>query len=479
MVKKTKKKVISNAARRFAETVLNTTALLRRTAISKILNPGKDINSECGYPDIVSVADMRTMYDRSDVSARVVKIEPEESWSNVPDIYETEDTNETPWEKLWKELNNKHNFLHYLERVDILSGIGHYGILLFGINDGKELSEPVDGVDLMTGSISGNNKYELLYIRPFAESNVTVASKEVDDKSPRYGFPMIYDIEFEETNDSNNKTVTRKVHWTRVLHVADNRDDSEVYGVPRMENVYNRLLDLRKVLSGSAEMFWKGGFPGYSFEVHPELGDAEIDVDGLQEQMEDYSAGLQRYLAISGVSAKSLAMQVADPKGHLESQLKAIAITKGIPYRIFLGSEQAQLASKQDLHSWDRRVARRQNQYLTPLVIRPFIDRLTAYGVLPEMDEFMVVWPDRETPSDIEKTEVAKGITEAMAKYVGGNVAALISPKDFLTMVLEFTNDEAATIEQGVGDYEALLNPEEEEPESVEGKVQPKKGTNV
>ncbi len=470
-----KKRSVRNAARNFAESVLNTTALLRRDVMAKLLNPGKDIDGECGYPTVVSVEDMKRMYDRNDVAQRVVRLEPEESWSSVPEIYEDEDTDETAWEKDWKELEQKCNCLHYLERVDILSGIGNYGVLLFGLSDGLPLDEPVAGIDERTGEMITPGNLELLYLRPFSHSVVSVDKRELDAGCPRYGMPTMYSINFEDSVDSRFSTKrTMKVHWTRILHVADNRDESEIYGVPRMEAVYNRLLDLRKVLAGSAEMFWKGGFPGYSFEVMPELGDAEIDVDALQEQMEDYSKGLQRYLALGGVTAKSLSMQVADPKSHLESQMKVIAMTKGIPYRVFLGSEQAQLASEQDLHTWNRRVQRRQNQYLTPLLVRPFIDRLIAYGILPEVDAYMVKWPDRETPSDIEQMEVAKGRTEAMASYVGGNVAFLVAPKEYLMMVLGYTEEEAEVMEQSVGameeDHLLMPNPEEEEPKEKESK---------
>jgi hypothetical protein len=69
----------------------------------------------------------------------------------------------------------------------------------------------------------------------------------------------------------------------------------------------------------------------------------------------------------------------------LEAQLDYMAIALGVPKRVFMGSEQGELASSQDSKSWGKRVIKRQNEYLTPMLIRPFIDRLIAMGVALDM----------------------------------------------------------------------------------------------
>ena len=53
-----------------------------------------------------------------------------------------------------------------------------------------------------------------------------------------------------------------------------------------MQRSYNRLLDARKILGGSGEMFWRGGFPGYSFEVNSGMDGAEVDTTSLRSEME-------------------------------------------------------------------------------------------------------------------------------------------------------------------------------------------------
>lgn len=455
-VEKSENFVTANA---LAHMLMNATTI-RREILQKLLNPGRNINFECGYPDRLDISDYKGMFDREGVAARVVGLFPEESWALLPTIYENEESEETEFERVWEDLNKKFHLLHYLHRIDVLSGIGQYGLLLMGINDGKELSESVDGIDLATGAVATQKKYELLYLKPFDESILTIKANENDVRSPRFGYPTMYNIDFEDVSAAG--TLKKKeVHWTRILHVADNRTTSEILGTPRMKPVYNRLLDLRKIVGGSGEMFWRGAFPGFSFEVNPDLRDATIDQAAIKKEFEKYSAGLQRYLALTGVTAKSLSPQVADPMSHVKTQIMNIAIALGVPWRIFMGSEEAKLASTQDKDAWNKRVAKRQESYLTPMLVRPFVDRLIIYGVLPQPKEYFIDWPDLSAPTDKEKAEVAKSKTEAFAKYVGGNVDGLIAPKEFLMMIMNMTEDEADVIEKGVTSYMKKVEAEE------------------
>lgn len=436
----------------------NTTSLMRSQFLTKMFDPRRDIDDECGYPKEISAEQYRTLYDREGIAERVVSIFPVECWSQDPMLRENEDAEMTEFEERFIELQKDMNLWHYLARADEMSGIGSYGVLLLGINDGKPLDQPVDGIN-ERGERVGAPQHELLYLRVFDESLVNVDSFENDETNPRFGQPVHYMVEFadprnDETDSLAMETGTdMRVHWSRVIHLADNRKSSEIFGVPRMRPVYNRLYDLRKLLGGSAEMFWKGAFPGYSFEVNPDMGDVELDASTLRSEFEAYSNGLQRYLALAGVSAKSLSPQVANPEAHINSQIKAIAITLGVPWRIFVGSEQAQLASSQDKATWLSRVAHRQNKYIGPLVIRPFIDRLVAFGILPECEEYFVEWPDLATPSDEDKAMVAVKVIEAMSKYVQSGVDTLVPPMEFFTIVMGMPSEQA----------EAILNSAEEQ----------------
>jgi len=462
--------------------LLDNASLLRGSILTKLFDERRDIDVECGYPKDISTEQYRTLYDREGVANRVVSVIPQDSWAMDPMIFETEDQSETAFEKAWTELQDKHNLYHFLHRIDELSGIGRFGILLLGLSDGKPLSEPVAELD-SEGNLKGTaGKLKLLYLRAFDESAVTIKTREIDIHSPRYGLPVLYKVTFQESvgvlssteiagvsGDTSAATTTTRdleVHWSRVIHVADNRSMSEVYGTPRMQPVYNRIYDLRKIVGGSGEMFWKGAFPGYAFEMSPEAvqSGAEIDSTAFRAEMEDFQNGLQRFIALTGISTKSLAPQVADPSSHVEVNLRYIAITLGVPYRIFLGTEEAKLASAQDVRTWNKRLAKRQEKYLTPMVIRPFIDRLIALDILPVPPlGYQVVWLDLNTPTDMDKAEVSDKRTQALAKYVAGNVDALIPPAEFLDMIMGMEVDEVEAILKAAGEREVELKSEEDE----------------
>lgn len=433
------------------ELVVNEYLIARTRAIQRLLDPPhRDIDKECGYPATPGIEDYRQYYDREGIATRVVSVFPDESWSVYPELYEVDDENEeTPLETAWKSILSRHNPWYHLHRIDELSGIGEYGVLLLGVNDGAtDLSTPVQGVDPRTGLATDEQigQRELLFIKPFDQSLVTIKEFEGSIQSPRMGQPTMYQINLLDTrasgiNQTGGQVLNTQrvdVHWTRVLHVADNRRSSDTFGTPRMQGVLNRLYDLRKILSGSGEMFWKGAFPGISFETMPETNTSEFEVDkeSLKGQIFQYMHGLQRYLALEGVTAKPLLPQLGDPEKHVQEQLRAVALSLGIPYRIFLGSEAAHLASTQDIGTWNKRLFRRQTTYLTPMLIRPFVDRLIAYRVLPRTQngrDYTVAWTDLNSMTDKDRADVALKRAQAMMAYVAGNVEQVVPPLEFLT----------------------------------------------
>jgi len=440
--------------------MLATLSTMRQEWIRKLLDVRRDVDAECQHPSDITIEDYVKAYTRRDISGRIVRLMPEESWVDDPEIYETDDPEKTEFEKEWGRLEEEFHIYSTLQRADILSGVGRFGILIIGADDGGKLEDP-----LSLGGGSKKPTRKLLYLRPFDESNVTVKTLERDSTSPRYGLPVTYEVEFAEVDsvgsDITRTGIPRLVHWSRAIHLADNRTSSDVYGEPRLKLVYNRILDLMKVSGGSAEMFWKGGFPGLSLEALPDavkdgsfqFGDAEKTA--TKEQIESYQQGLQRYLALVGMSAKSLTVEVADPRPHAEIQLKLIATAMGVPWRVLIGSESAELASSQDMVTWNKRLNRRRTKYVEPFIIRPLIDRLMEASILPFIGEagYQVSWRDLNTPSEAHVAEVAEKKSSAIAKYVQGTGDLLIEPFHFLTLVLGMTDKQAEAIVKATSEH--------------------------
>lgn len=591
--------VFNEGIGRFEELVSNA-LLARKEFFNSFMDPRRDIDKECGYPALsqVSAARLRDLYDREPIATRVVQVLPKECWQVTPEVYEDEDAEnvtqfEEAWDNLGRSLRGRNWYQDeegspvwdYLCRADIVSGIGYFGVVLLGIDDGKELSEPVEGVEeaflkgyeppeptakagdpqqgkpyapgqrpahatepprrpsgangkplngasapngrlapngkpngvlparvtapppgeeeeedpefepdefeddidfddepmteeeqLMDGkriSSAFKPKNRLLYMRVLDESLIDVSEYETDKTSPRYGQPVVYNLTINDPREQHSglgaTTNQVPVHWTRVLHVADNLDSSEVFGVPRLRPVLNRILDLVKLYGGSAEMYWRGAFPGLSLETHPQLGgDVSIDRAGIRNQMEQYSNGLQRYLALMGMAAKTLAPTVVDPTAQIEVQITAICIQIGSPKRVFMGSERGELASSQDDSSWNDRKRERQTGYITPRIICPFIDRMIMMGILPEPVGYSVKWPDPDALTGAEKADIALKVTQALAAYVGGGLEAVMELMDYFTRILGFTEEEAQSIidakEQVIADEAALgLQPGEDQ----------------
>jgi predicted ABC-type ATPase len=462
--------IVANALSGMDPLLISNALTSRGQLLEKLFDPRRDVNEECGYPAVISSTAYREMYDR-ELGRRVVNVYPEESWKQLPWVYEDEDPDSaTPFEESFEALEKKHHLFHYMQRVDELSGIGHYGILLIGLDDGLTLDQPAAGLNERGEAVGRPKGRKIIYLRVLDETLAKIADYEKDVTNPRYGQPTAYLIQFiDPRNQADAAAATQpdttetRVHWSRVVHIADNRLTSEVLGIPRQMGPWNRLYDLRKVLGGSGEMYWKGGFPGISLETQAGNENAVIDDEAVQTAMFRYMNGLQRYLSLTGMSAKSLAPQISDPTATFEIQIKAICVMLGVPYRVFMGLEEGVVSGDQATRAWDGRLQNRQERYLTPMVINPILKRFIELGVLEptaEEDGWVVEWPDPHSPSDLDKAEVAGKQTEAFAKYVSGGVDSLIPPFEFLTLVCGFEKDVAEVIMDAAVEHINAANPD-------------------
>lgn len=416
----------------------------------------KDINQECEYPAVITLDMCLEAYRRHGAARRAIGIYPDEAWALTPDVFVKSSPEITGWEQSWYDAVRKHKIWSKLHRLDVQSGIGRAAIAVLGLTDGGKLAEPVRGFQEDGTKGKGRPKeIELAYIQCFDEGSFRVTQVDDNQNSPRYTQPLIYelDVYIEEggwypvPSHSTTPSTKVKVHWTRVFHLAgQNRRASDVWAEPILESVFNYLQDVKKVAGGSAEMFWKGGFPGLAFEADPTINLAQANVDkaSLNEQIRLYSLGLRRYLNLIGVTAKSLAPQVADPTNHLDIQLKLIAMALGVPYRIFLGSEAAHLASTQDIGTWNKRLDLRRREYMWPYIILEFINKLVSLGVLPEPeDELKCEWPDLNAPAAKDAAEMAVKKMNVLQMYITGMVWQILDPVDMYVEFLGCTQERA------------------------------------
>jgi hypothetical protein len=375
----------------------------RAELMRQSLEPGRDLDKDCNYPEEPTPADYQKLYDRLGPATRVVQVYPRECWQVQPTVYEDEDpdvvtTFEEAWDELGQGLRSDRSFYQdeagspvweYLLRADELSGVGQYGAILLGLNDGLPLNEPAQFVGPAAtilrdskGEPTQNYRRKLLgskkprarrkgikpppaphkarltfnqpagqgrrltFIRIFPETAATISKFDEDLSSPRFGQPTEYSLTFASPVEVEGRSVTSStVHWTRIIHVADNLAANEIYGVPRQR------------------------------------------------------------------------------------------------------TERGELASSQDDAAWNDRLRQRQSGYLTPRLIVPFVDRLIALGVLPVPAGYSVWWPDLTSQSDEEQSTIAAARTGSVVQYAdSAGARGVIAPHDYWTRIQGYSEEEAASI---------------------------------
>lgn len=405
----------------------------------------RDLYKSLGYPEQIEYKDYLTKYVRQDIAAAVINRPVSTTWRGQLRLIESNDDQVTEFEKAWKSLEKRLRLKSVFSRLDRLTGLGRFGILLLGTSDVLSAEDWIKPIS--------KDKVELLFVKPLGENVAKISSLEKDTKNPRYGLPYIYDISLVKADGSQYNV---KVHYSRLLHVIDGALDSDIYGIPRLQAVYNRLEDLEKLVGGSAEMFWKGARPGYQGKVDKEYSVGELEEAKMQAQMDEFEHNLRRMLMLEGVEMHSLAPQVSDPSNHVDVQLQMISAQTGIPKRILIGSERGELASSEDMTQWNSTIKDRRQEFVEPQIIEPFIKFCQEHGILPKISEdgYFVQWEDLFAPSEKQKVDIGRTRSESLRAYTSDPVAqSVIPPSAFFEFFLGLSPEQIMLIEEMMKEF--------------------------
>lgn len=393
----------------------------------------RDYYKTLGYKPTLTQTDYLNKYLRQDIASRVMEQPVDGTWSDPP-IIEGPGTFKADWIRHTKKIS----VYSALQKLDLFCGLGQYAILVIGFNDGGRLSKPV----------KEGGATEVMYLQPYLEGSVKILEYEENENSPRFGLPLMYEVDpgqFAEASPNRNVAKTQirrssfKVHWTRVLHVADLTLENGVFGHSRLERVYNVLDDIFKVAGSSAETYWLTANRGMHVNVEPEMTLDEEDEENLSDEIDEYQNQLRRVIRTRGVKIESLGSDMADPRGVFEVQLSLLSSATGIPKRILAGAEAGQLASQQDRANWAVRIAERQSKFAQPYILVPYIKILTYAGVLPnvEVEELKIEWPDAFKMSPLERAQTSAQIARSMTNAVKA-----------MTTAVEMINEDVFSIEE-------------------------------
>jgi uncharacterized protein len=435
------------AALQALQTLVANGALMDRAALAGRLGMtfegSRDLYAAAGYDRTLTFDQLWARYKRHGLARRIVQAAPDETWIKPPRILDGADllsaVEDSPFvqawglvaggSQAWEEITDgtvaQRGLLHYLHRVDTLSGVGEYAVLVLGIRDGAE------GLDQPLVKNGAKGPQDLLYASVYAQGAAPVLSLEMDTTSPRYGLPLTYNVQVATLTGSQSQVV----HWTRVVHVADSVDDSEVYGTPRLAAPWNDLINSEKIPAAGAEAAYQLSNPGY---VMTTAGDKRFPtspeaLQDLEDQMDEFVHGLRRWLMAEGLEPKQLGGSVTDPSGLMGIVLDLISAATRIPKRILLGSERGELASTQDERNWARQIETRRANHVVPSILKTVIHRLLYAGVLPppSAGTYVVDWEPLLEPDRTEAAEIAAKVADALSK-----LGIAVDPAEFVKAYL-------------------------------------------
>lgn len=444
-----------------------TTTLINRSQFAQRVGTtfgGKrEVAKALGYLTEITPADYRARFKRNGVAARVVEAMPKATWRGGAEVIDDDDPEtETTFETAFEDLATRTSFWSVFQRADVLAGLGRYSAVLIGAPGQMETELP---------TLKGPDS--VLYLAPYGEEEMTIHEWVTDPEDERYGLPAMYQLKrrtaFIERNsaslDPRSPGITdqtRLVHWTRVIHVTDNLLDDRVFGLPRMERVWNLLDDLEKVTGGGAEAFWQRAHQGLQLDVDPEMPIKPADVEDLKTEVQNYIHGFSRTIRTRGVKVNPLGADTADFSSDADTILTQISTATGIPRRILEGSEQGELASSQDRSNWNERVQDRRRDVCEPHV-RAFVDRLIEYKGLPtpKDGEYEVTWPREEELTLGERVALVNTLATANATHIAAAGEPLVLGREIRDALLNWEpiDDVMEPGETGMAPKPTLMDP--------------------
>ncbi len=435
-------------------------------ALGKSHGGARNLYEAFGYPLDVTTESLWGMYQRNDIAGRIVRAFPAATWREAPIIRDARgDSAEpgtegySPFVEAVEDYFDRHNLFRVIERADRLASIGRYGVLFLGFND-----------DLPTSSPRGQAA-KLLFAQPYGELGVTVNKWCTNVRDPRFGLPELYTLNAAATADQRQVSPKRSItaHWSRVIHISEFVDQDDTFGVPRLLPIFNRLMDLEKVVGGSAESFWLNANRTVIYSGDSEMEMTPEDVLEIKKQAEELSHQTRRSIIGQGIEAQSISIEQADPEPNATILLDLIAGGAGMPKRILLGTERGELSSAQDENNWSSRIEERRINFATPSILRPLVTILIETGELPEPEgAWWVEWPDNNNQDPEVESRVAMNRASALATYANSPGAEFVVPmQEFRKDVLGLTPESdypASDIPDPLPDYRSFESEEETPP---------------
>jgi hypothetical protein len=219
-------------------------------------------------------------------------------------------------------------------------------------------------------------------------------------------------------NEKDTARLPVIAHWTRVIHLCEEPFDSPIEGIPALLPVFNRILDLDKVLGGSAEAYFRNARGKIGFEIDKEFGSELICNEGAKAQFDAaakrFTHNQQDQIAVVGSKIVSIATPHQSPIDTVKALIWEISGQTRIPVRFLTGEGSGQLAGSEDKLAYNSLIADRQQVFCEPL-LRTTLAILHDCGALTLPDKYHVEWTIQESTSEAEEAGIRAQNAAALA----------------------------------------------------------------
>ncbi len=370
----------------------------------------RDLYGIFGYRKLLTPDDFLAKYIRQDIASRIIDAPPDATWSHPPTLLAEEGI-----VTAWEAIDKAHDLFGALNRVDRLSRLNQFSLLILGLDDGGKLNR----------AARKDTEHKLISLRTVGARQVDTVQFVTNRGDPRFGLPESYKIRFDDPQTKSSTAGSIKVkgmkdievHHSRLIHVVEKPLEDMVFGIPIMEKIYNLLDDLLKVGGGASEMFWLAANQGLQADIDKDMEIDPADAKALSEELDEFQHQLRRYVRTRGVTLKVLDSKSTSPSDIFAMLLGLISGTTGIPKRILLGSEAGELASAQDRANWAERIDERRSLFCEPRMLRPLVVLMQSLGLIPE-GEVEFEWPSAFIQNPLEM-----GQTMAQTARAIGNIS--------------------------------------------------------
>jgi len=246
-----------------------------------------------------------------------------------------------------------------------------WSIIILGFKDTAGLETPVQ------------NASEIDHLATYSPRAATVETEDERSESPRFGLPVMYNI-------NRGKGKSFKVHYSRVLHVATRLDEHPWAGIPVLETVWDDMTVYRNMRWAAGQVYWRTA--GLMVFTLPK--------EYTKQQIDDFFASLgdpnvRTFIGLP--SDKQLQMlgvqgRVPSPEDYTSPILRSISMGSGIPKTKLEGTEAgAVTGSEVNQREYYKYVSDQQKLYESQTV-GPLIDKLMEIGQLTPNVDYAITW---------------------------------------------------------------------------------------